>query len=684
MIFAKIAAAVGARTKRDRKKLNDALKSLTREGEIIQTGEVYRLKAPRIEKLLEGVVHVNARGFGFLTADGCADDFFIPPRNLGGALDGDRVSARKIPSAHGSDEVSVVEILERGIKTVCGTFDERGKRFFVRPDNKNYLSFITVPRAAAGGATRGDKVLVSITAYPRGGDPEGKVVEILGRSRELKTEERALIVSSEIQEDFKKPTLDEALEIPQKVPDSAIIGRIDFRNKLIFTIDGDTARDFDDAVSLEINERGNYVLGVHIADVSEYVAPGSSLDEEAFSRGTSVYLPDKVIPMLPFELSNGICSLNEGADRLTLSVVAEITPHGETVRREFYKSVIRSKHRMTYANVLKIINGDEQMREKYSDIAQTIDEMNALKTVFENRRRAQGGIDLTVKDADVFEENGEITVSEHESNDATRLIEQFMIYANEAVGEYLRDSGAPAVYRIHAKPSAEKLETLSAFLNWLGIALSPERADSFAIQKLIASVGGTSVSGIVNQMTLRSMQKAAYSEKNIGHFGLASDCYLHFTSPIRRYPDLVVHRILKGLLDGKKSELTALYGDFVAVAAKKSSERERLAETLERDVDDLYKAFYMRRFIGEEVCGTVSGVTKFGVFVELDNTVEGIIKIEDLPPGSYRYDERRMKLESRRLSFSLGERVSVGVLGVNLSTRRAEFAFIKKISRNRA
>lgn len=339
---------------------------------------------------------------------------------------------------------------------------------------------------------------------------------------------------------------------------------------------------------------------------------------------------------------------------------------------------------MTYANVLKIINGDEQMREKYSDIAQTIDEMNALKTVFENRRRAQGGIDLTVKDADVFEENGEITVSEHESNDATRLIEQFMIYANEAVGEYLRDSGAPAVYRIHAKPSAEKLETLSAFLNWLGIAFSPERADSFAIQKLIASVGGTGVSGIVNQMTLRSMQKAAYSEKNIGHFGLASDCYLHFTSPIRRYPDLVVHRILKGLLDGKKSELTALYGDFVAVAAKKSSERERLAETLERDVDDLYKAFYMRRFIGEEVCGTVSGVTKFGVFVELDNTVEGIIKIEDLPPGSYRYDERRMKLESRRLSFSLGERVSVGVLGVNLSTRRAEFAFIKKISRNRA
>lgn len=678
--FREIAVREKATDKKTKNSLRLILEQLERDGEIRYVDDRYRIKLKRKKKrddYLVGIVNCNERGFGFLTVDGYKEDFFIPSRKMGGAFQGDTVKAKLIQSAHSDDEVEVIEVVKRGITKLTGTFYNDGKVNFLRPDDRGYLYDVILPRKCEN-VEIGDKAVVEITAFPENGNPKGRIVQVLGKSLELKTEEAAIIIGSQIKEEFDEKTLEEATLINQEVGDNQLIGRLDLRNKLIFTIDGETARDFDDAVSLEINSEGNFVLGVHIADVSEYVKTGTSLEKEAFERSTSVYLPDRVIPMLPFELSNGICSLNEGVDRLTLSVIAEIGQNGKTLKCNFYKSVIKSSHRLTYALVQKIIDGDKEAKAEYDDIVPTVEKMYRLKQILEKNRKDNGEIDLSVKEADVFETDGKITVSEHKTNDATNLIEQFMIFANERVAEFLFRSDAPCVYRVHDKPSAEKITLLRSFLNQLGIPcdISGEEPKEYA--GLLDELKGDKRFTVVNRMILRSMQKAEYSERNVGHFGLASKCYLHFTSPIRRYPDLVVHRILKTVLDGKKSQLNDLYADFVKKAAENSSLKERKADLCERTVDDLYKVFYMEDFVGSEFDGTVSGVTNFGVFVELDNTIEGLIRLENLPGQNYTFNEERMCLKSGKRSFSLGDRVHIGVVGVSVASRRVEFILLRK------
>lgn len=679
--FQFIAKSLDCVTKSDKNNLRLVLESLEKDKKIIFDGKVYKLFREGIDQI-KGVVRCNARGFAFLSVEGKTKDYFIPPQRLGDAFDGDTVIARRIFSGKSDDEVEVVKIVERGVKTLTGTFDEQGGVGYVRPDKASFLCDVIIPSRNKNGAKKGDKVFIDIIEYPFAKNPIGKITKILGKSYDLKSEAEALVLDSGVVEAFSDEVVFEASNIQNEVTSAEINGRLDLRKNLIFTIDGETARDFDDAVSLEINEVGNYVLGVHIADVSNYVTEDSHLDDSAYSRGTSIYLPDRVIPMLPFELSNGICSLNEKVDRLTLSVIAELDANGQTLKVDFFKSVINSKHRMTYTDVQKIIDGDERTMEVYADIVPTINRMNELKYILEANRREEGAIDLSVKESDVFEKDGEIFVSEHQVNDATRLIEQFMIFANVSVANHLAKEKMPTIYRVHDKPSLEKVEIFKTFLNELGISNTPDGKTPKEYQQLLDFLVDKPVFSVVNQMLLRSMQKAVYSERNIGHFGLAADCYLHFTSPIRRYPDLVVHRILKAWIDGKKEQIIDLYGDFVKKSALNSSLLERRAEVLERNVDDLYKVFYMKNFIGYEFDGIVSGVTNFGVFVELENSVEGMIRLEDLPRGHYKYDAERMRLSSGKLSFQLGEQVHIGVLGSNIAARRVEFIFLNKITKN--
>lgn len=677
--FSQIASAFSITEKVEKNQLRLALEKLEKERVIYLLNEKYYLKTKKKDKkdeFLTGIVRVNERGFGFLIVDGETHDYFVPPKKMLDAFQGDKVIAKFVGGAKG-DEVEIVKVLQRGIKRVIGVYYNDGKVDFLRPDDKGYVYDIILYKTL--GASQGDKVVVEITDFPKNKNPKGRVVEVLGKSLEIFTEEKAIILNNQIEEDFSQSSLNEALNISQKVPHSAIIDRLDLRNELIFTIDGETARDFDDAVSLKILDNGNYFLGVHIADVSNYVTQGSALDKQAYSRATSVYLPDKVIPMLPFELSNGICSLVEGEDRLTLSVLSEIDKNGKVVNTEFFKSVIKSSYRLTYTIAQKIIDGDKETCDKYSKIVETFNNMLKLKNILAKNRLENGEIDLSVKEADVFlNSNGKVEVSEHIVSDATKLIEQFMIFANERVAEFMFDNEFPCIYRVHDKPSLEKTTNFRAFLSSLGVNYNISGEEPIEYKNLLDLLKGKKTYSAVNKMMLRSMQKAEYSSQNIGHFGLASSCYLHFTSPIRRYPDLVVHRILKDAIDGKKGQLIDLYGDFVVDASKKSSEKEKNATLCERDVDDLYKVFYMQDYIGKEFVGTISGVTNFGVFVELENTVEGIIRLENLPRKNYQYLEEKMRLECGKFSLTLGDKVKIVVIDAVVSTRKVEFAYISK------
>ncbi len=679
LTFSQIANKLGIMDKKQKNMLRLQLEALEKQKIIVLKKEKYLLKGEKKSKqsnyLLTGIVRGNERGFGFLTVDGYSEDFFIPSRKMLDALHGDTVLAKRLSLK--SDEVEIVKVIKRGITKIIGNFYNDGKVYFVRPDDKSYFYDIIIPKI---GKTRvGDKVVVEIYEFPKNKNPLGKIVDNLGESLSLEAEEKSIILSNQIREEFYEKSIEEANAISQKVDDNQLIGRLNLKNELIFTIDGENARDFDDAVSLKVLDNGNYVLGVHIADVSNYVTENSSLGKDAFERGTSVYLPDKVIPMLPFALSNGICSLNEGVDRLTLSVISEIDKNGNTVWVKFYKSVINSKRRLTYTLVQKIIEGDEESIKNYADVVPTILKMNELKNILKVKREKQGEIDLSVKEADVFYKNGQISVSLHQANDATMLIEQFMIYANEKVAEFLFKEKLPAVYRVHEEPSFEKVSSFNLYLKNIGIQSTVSGKEPMEYKKLLDSLKGEKVYDAVNKMMLRSLQKAYYSKDNLGHFGLASKCYLHFTSPIRRYPDLVVHRILKMAIDGQKGQLIDLYKDIVESSAENSSIKEKSATLCQRDVDDLYKAYYMKDYVGEEFEGVISGVTNFGVFVELENTIEGLIRIENLPRRNYHFNEESMRLECGKFSLAIGEKVRIGVLFVDISSRKIEFAYLGKV-----
>ncbi|HBK02703.1 MAG TPA: ribonuclease R [Clostridiales bacterium] len=669
--------------------LDTVLSDLINDGKIVcKDGKFYltdkeRLKlSAREEEKVVGKLRCNERGFGFVVVEG-DKDYYVSPDLMGQALDTDIVECRVLPGKNGAnDAAEIIKVVERGFTSIVGTFFNEGGNSYVRPDDRAYLADIYIPNGLHSGAEVGDKVFVAIEKFPKNRCPEGKINAIIGKANDFSTEEECMLYSSGVFRTFDEKVMAEAKSIEQKVGDNRLIGRLDLRNKLIFTIDGDNSKDYDDAVSLEESKNGNYLLGVHIADVTAYVKFKGEIDKEAFERGTSVYLPDRVIPMLPFELSNGICSLNEGVDRLTVSVFTEIDKLGNVLSSQIFESVINSKHRMTYNNVDGIIDGNEVLRTKYADIAPVVDKMNELRLILEKRRKEAGYVELDVREGDITLDGGKINISLHKATPATKLIEQFMILANEQVAEYLFYGNYPCVFRVHEKPSPEKLENLKKFLNALGIRVPWRKDEIFSsdFARLLLSVAEKPTFAVVNRTVLRSMQKAYYSTENEGHFGLASKCYCHFTSPIRRYPDLTVHRILKAALNGDISAINDLYEDFSTLAANNSSDREKRAEECERNVDDLYKAKFMEDKIGEKFDGIISGVIANGLFVELQNTCEGFVPLDLLPVGKYTFDADTYRLYSSKRSFKLGDKVKIIVVSADFASRRVDFALVDEKS----
>ena len=624
-------------------------------------------------KSFTGTVQANERGFAFIIPDDREKfntDFFVPHSSLNGAYNGDKVLATHV---HGTkDEAKIIKILERGNTYIVGTFEKRGKRAKLYPDNIK-LPKVNVPLSLSGNAKNGDKVVCEVTSYPQGGIPNGKIIEVLGESGDFDTEELSIIRAFGLYENFPDNAIKEAEIAARKniAPD----GLLDLRDKIIITIDGEDTRDIDDAVSLEIKD-GKFVLGVHIADVSRYVELKSELDREAYRRGTSVYFPDRVLPMLPKALSNGACSLNEGEDRYALSCIMTFDTDGNRESFKIAESIINSRHKMTYPAVTAICSGDKHFCEKYRDIESTVLNMQKLCLILENKRNAKGNIDLAVIEPKIYiDDDGEIIIKSGERGISERMIEQFMIAANEAVAEFLIKKDAPCLFRIHETPLPEKAEMLTLFLKDLGIGcrFETENIPPKDFQSILKSVQDKPFASVVNKVMLRSMQKARYSNANAGHFGLASSAYCHFTSPIRRYPDLFVHRSLKAVLHGDNKALHK-YSTIAKFAGDECSARERIADEAERAVDNLYKLVYMTDRIGETFDATVSGVTNFGVFCELENSIEGLIDIDILPDDYYEFIPEKFLLKGRKHSFRLGDRVKIRVDGCDFGAMRVMFS----------
>ena len=666
-----VARLLGISHRGEHDALNRALKGLAEEGKLVQD-ERGRLVTPEKLGLLKGRVQGNERGFGFLVRED-GEDLFIPRHGMHGALHGDTVFAQRVGGERG-DEARVYAVVSRGLREVTGTYYREKKGGFLEPDERRLCDKIRV----TGGerAASGEKVLVRITAYPDGGVPEAHILRVIGRSGDLKTEEDALIAAAGLPETFPHRALAEAEKAAEE---RVILGmRRDFRSEPIVTIDGDDSRDFDDAVTLSRGGEG-YLLGVHIADVSHYVRRGGETDKEAYERGTSVYFPDRVLPMLPESLSNGACSLNEGEERYTLSCLLRLDGQGKVLGSEFVRGVIRSHARLTYNKVNALLAGDAALRAQYAALVPMLEEMQALAEKLTARRMARGGVDLDAKEAHITYD-GEVHLSARERGVSERVIEEFMILANEAAAEFAAGYALPFVYRIHEPPSEEKAAAFKAYLRGLGVnaRFMPEKVRPADYARVLSGLEGDPLRSVVAGVMLRSMAKAKYSPENCGHFGLASKCYCHFTSPIRRYPDLIVHRIIGAVLDGKAEEAENMFGSFTAHAAARCSERERRADEAERNVDELYKVWYMRGHLGEEFEGVVSGVTAFGVFVQLENTAEGLIRAENLPGDGYVFAEERLTLSNGANTFRLGDAVRITVAGCDLGARKCEFLLADK------
>lgn len=650
----------------DKKELKSVLNELESDGKIIRTRDgVYC--TPKQAGAFTGTVQGSDRGFAFVIPDdGESGDFFIPKKSVNGAFDGDRVLAAPVKGT--DDEAYIVNVIERGTKRVIGTLWRDGRSYYVLPDNPRKPE-IFIPAALTGKAKNGDKVVCEVTSFPHGKAPGGKISEILGEEGDLFAEELSIIREHGLYEEFPHDAEAEAERVSKKKIE--IGSRADFRDKLIFTIDGEDTRDIDDGVSLE-RDGDNYVLGVHIADVSSYVESGSALDKEAYARGTSVYFPDRVLPMLPKALSNGACSLNEGEERYALSCIMTFTKDGKKISGKICESVIKSRRKTTYPEISALCEGDTVL---YPELKDAVNDMKELCLALEKRRADAGYVNLDVHEAHIYIDNDEIKIPPIERGDSTishRIIEQFMVSANETVAEFLESRKSPCLYRVHEKPEPEKAATFFAFLRDMGINAKGDADDlePSDFSAILSAAEGKPAFGVINKVMLRTMQKARYSEKNLGHFGLASKCYCHFTSPIRRYPDLFVHRALKELLHGTDGGDKLLRKAHAAAAD--CSERERNADDAERAVDDLYKLAYMSERLGETYDAVVSGVTAFGVFCELDNTVEGLIPLEDLD-GEYEFYAEKFLLKGSKRSYRLGQNLKIKVTATDLQTRRVYF-----------
>ena len=620
-----------------------------------------------------GILSKHKKGFGFVIPDeGSFDrDIFISPSDMNGAMEGDRVEVDLIPEYlwEQSPQGIITKVTDRKLKEVAGFFD-KGKKFgFVVPVDRKHNEDIYIPKKAFSGAKNGDIVVAAITGYPdRKNSAEGKITGILARAGEPGGDIKAIIRQRGLFFTFPSKAAAQAKAISKAgVGEQDMAGRRDLRGENIITIDGADSKDFDDAVSVKRLDNGNFLLGVHIADVSHYIGEDSPLDKEALKRGNSVYIINQVVPMLPKELSNGICSLNEGEDRLTLSVDMEITPEGDITEHNIYESVIWSKHRMVYTDVSDIIeNDDRELAAKYSDIYDMLMDMKELAQILRSKREAAGSLDFDLDEAYItLDEKGvPVSVNLCERRTANRMIEEFMLAANKTVAEQFFWLELPFVYRVHEKPDAEKMQEFRTFLMGLSIRLKGEGGNIYpkALNEVLEQVAGTSYENVVNTVMLRSMKKAFYSTECEGHFGLSMKYYCHFTSPIRRYPDLIIHRIIKEYLHGGiDDERIAVFSKKTQEAAETSSVTERAAIELERDVEKMKKAQYMSYHIGESFEGVISGITGYGMYVELENTIEGLVRLDRMYDDYYDAYPEQYRIVGQRTNkvYSLGQRVSI-------------------------
>ena len=633
----------------------------------------------------------HRKGFGFVESDEeFTQDLFIPAEYVNTAMHNDRVIAEIINPATEDRraEGKIIKVVKREVTQVVGLFKPSRNFGFVIPDNKKFNQDIYIPKKFFSGAREDDKVVVEITIWPsEDRKPEGKIVEVLGQKGERGVEIDSIIKAHGLPEEFPKKVLEEAEFVSVPIPKEEIDRRLDIRDLKTFTIDGEDAKDLDDAVSIEKLPNGNYKLGVHIADVTHYVREKSKLDKEALKRATSVYLVDKVIPMLPKTLSNGMCSLNPFEDKLTLSVFMEIDHKGEVVKHDIHETVINSKARMTYTEVSDILEKDDELLKKtFSHMVEEFKLAEELARILMKRREKRGAIDFDFPEAKIIlNKDGEVVdIKHYERRISNKIIEEFMLVSNETVAEHYFWLGVPFVYRIHETPSAEKMESLSKFVATFGYNIKGdlEEVHPKALQSIVEKIKGTREEEAISTILLRSLKQARYEPNCVGHFGLAAKYYCHFTSPIRRYPDLQIHRIIKEQLNNKLTQKRQeQLSGIVDYASTQSSERERAAELAERDVHDYYKACYMADKVGQEFEGIVSSVTNFGMFVELENTVEGLIRLANMADDYYIYDDMTYTIigERTKKTYKIGDPVRIRVDKVNVDFREIDFALLGKI-----
>ena len=671
--------------KDQRKELKAIMDSLEAEGKVhvSKKGKYTKGEAKRIV----GTYQAHARGFGFVAVEGEDDDIFISEDDTNGAFHGDQVEVTIKSAPDGKRrEGKVVRILSHGTTRLVGYFQKNKNFGFVVPDNQRFIKDVFVPLERSKGAVTGHKVVVELTKY--GGDnkkPEGKIVEIIGHVNDPGTDIMSIVKGYDLPIEFPEKVLNQAERVAKDVSTADMAGRMNIRDWQMVTIDGEDAKDLDDAISLT-KEGENYKLGVHIADVTNYVQEKSALDREAYKRGTSVYLVDRVIPMLPHILSNGICSLNEGEDRLALSCIMTINDKGNVVDYKIAETVICVDRRMTYTSVKKILEEqDEEECKKYEEFVPMFQMMEKVAGILREKRKKRGSIDFDFPETKmVLDEQGKpIELKPYDRNVATKIIEEFMLLANETVAEHYFWQEIPFVYRTHEQPDEEKIQKLAIFINNFGhsMHIANNAVRPKEIQKLLVKVEGTNEEALISRLALRSMKQAKYTPENTGHFGLATTYYCHFTSPIRRYPDLQIHRIIKEDLRGRMNEnRREHYEKILPEVTKQCSERERLAEEAERETIKLKKVEYMEEHIGEVFEGVISSITKWGIYVELPNTIEGLVHVTNMHDDHYDYIEERFEMvgEHTRKVYKLGQTVYIVATGTDRLQRTIDFEFVEK------
>ncbi|HBC32649.1 MAG TPA: ribonuclease R, partial [Clostridiales bacterium] len=642
---------------------------------------------PEKMNLVKGTLEGHQKGYAFLIPDDInLKDLFISPVDMNGAMHGDRVIVRpmKVLEDVKSPEGKVIRIIERANQYVIGTFQKSRHFGFVVPDDKRISFDIFVPKEEFNNAQENNKVSVKITEWPdQRKNPEGTIVEVIGNIEDTKTHIDAVLLSKKVRQVFPEDVIKEAKKVSEEgIHEQELKRRKDLRGLNIITIDGSDAKDLDDAVYAEKLNDSEYMLGVHIADVTHYVKEDRKLDKEALKRATSIYITDRVIPMLPKELSNGVCSLNPGEDKLTLSVEMIINNDGKVTDYKIFESIMNNRYRMTYDDVTEIIeNNGEKLSVKYKDIVPMLKVMEELSLILRRKRDIRGAIDFEFPERKIItDENGKaIDVTKYERRTSHKIIEEFMLVCNETVAEHYYWLNMPFVYRVHEDPDEEKMYEFSKFIHNFGYTLKGNDVHPKELQQLLNKIKDTKEESLINTMMLRSLKKAIYSPDASTHFGLAAKYYCHFTSPIRRYPDLQIHRIIKGQINGRYSEeaLQKLF-ERTAMVAEQSSKMERVADEVERDTDKIKIAEFMSDKIGEEYEGVVSGVTNFGIFIELDNTVEGLVHISNMVDDYYIYDNEKKELfgQGSHKVFKIGDSVKIKVDKVNIAKAEIDFALI--------